>query len=1199
MIFKRTEPLIVAPASTRPKAVARRAGLRFERLTLALEARHLFDGALAVAADDVLGSGATPFVERTEVVDKVVGVPPIDSAGRDAAASGRHLLVIDNRIAGWQDLLQGLSEGVDVLVIDGQTDGLSATAQRMVSGAHYDSLQILSHGGAGHLSLGSRTLDTESLGRYASELSAIGSGLSAEGDILLFGCDIASGSYGAEFLSALARATRADVSASTDLTGAARLDGDWDLEAATGVIEASTVVSTQAKESFGGLLVSAALTVVQSSESGTTPGVLSTTAPLTAETLDVAIGEVVRMRAVIAMPEDPTSLATELRVALADGLVYLNDGSTTLALVSDVGMLESSTFSGLADVADGTADGAASSFADVRTIRPTYVIPNSGGPNAIANGTTNPGGAAGALAATFASGDDLRVLLGDTDNLSADADTEWIIVEFNVAVVNQLSNQDALGGVVSATTLPVSFTLERGGPTQSISDTDTLRVREPIITGLDKHVVSVSGNTVTFEARFTNSGNAALNDVRVFDDFAGAANIGFAASGTLPGGATDSSTATALDIRIPTVAAGATVTLTYTATISDLSVPVPSRDVVVTGTSLSLSGTTLTTQDGEDGTGAPIVGVAVSSTSGERTGADGAGAETVVLNNYSARDGAGLSTLLGHLWDDTMLFNNVEDPAENDLAGVTVTLTWAGPDNVFGNGDDVVSTTTTLAVAGPTGLPGDFFFGGLASGDYRVSAPTTLTDAASGPLAISFDGGGAGPFTDGLISLTMPEGIDAVDADFGYVKLNAVPTVTVGVTLPVAGGVPTAFTGADRILIADSDLLELFNPSPLPPNFETLLSVTQGALSVNPTSGVTIAGNGTSNVTLVGLLADINTALGTLTYTSNAGYVGNDTLTVTVNDHGNVGDFDGDGVPNEVTDDNRQAIGLVDLTMLDPGTANLPPVAPSISVIIDRNATVGSPESRINGMPAPTDPDVPAQPLTITVLSVPPAGSGVIVLPDGTPVQAGQSISISNLQNLSFVPNQADPTAPGADGLIPAGALQYRVSDPLGANAQGSITIRVNTVPFVPPPPPPPGPPVVNIPPPVPPPNVIPPAAPFVPSPQSPPFSDLTNLHQDFDPFQPWTQNKSMSSMSTEQGDLATGRVAPQMVKAANLTQDEAPEPKAKPKAKLKVRPAARSDSSGAIVIERLKPFTEQVKAARVPFKRPTTVAVRPNSNPR
>ena len=65
----------------------------------------------------------------------------------------------------------------------------------------------------------------------AQDLATLGGALSASGDILLYGCDVAAGADGLAFVNALANATGADVAASTDLTGAAVKGGDWVLEA--------------------------------------------------------------------------------------------------------------------------------------------------------------------------------------------------------------------------------------------------------------------------------------------------------------------------------------------------------------------------------------------------------------------------------------------------------------------------------------------------------------------------------------------------------------------------------------------------------------------------------------------------------------------------------------------------------------------------------------------------------------------------------------------------------------------------------------------------------------------------------------------------------------------------------------------------------------------------------------------------------
>lgn len=79
-------------------------------------------------------------------------------------------------------------------------------------------------------------------GDYADELATWGAALTANADLLIYGCDF--GDDGAA-LAMLADATGADVAASTDATCAEWRGGDWDLEARSGSIEATTLAARE------------------------------------------------------------------------------------------------------------------------------------------------------------------------------------------------------------------------------------------------------------------------------------------------------------------------------------------------------------------------------------------------------------------------------------------------------------------------------------------------------------------------------------------------------------------------------------------------------------------------------------------------------------------------------------------------------------------------------------------------------------------------------------------------------------------------------------------------------------------------------------------------------------------------------------------------------------------------------------------
>ena len=94
------------------------------------------------------------------------------------------------------------------------------------------------------MQLGSSTITKSNLSLYVKQLAKIGSSLTDTGDILLYGCNVAAGQVGLDFINQFAALTSANVASSTDLTGATALGGNWVLEASTGSIESAVVVNT-------------------------------------------------------------------------------------------------------------------------------------------------------------------------------------------------------------------------------------------------------------------------------------------------------------------------------------------------------------------------------------------------------------------------------------------------------------------------------------------------------------------------------------------------------------------------------------------------------------------------------------------------------------------------------------------------------------------------------------------------------------------------------------------------------------------------------------------------------------------------------------------------------------------------------------------------------------------------------------------
>lgn len=207
---------------------------------LALEPRLLFDGAGAVAAVDGFDAGQDHQAEAQKQETK----PAAEARPSDAmeSAPGATLLIIDARVADHQSLLTNLPANVTVRVIDTNESGLGAISEELAKGGEFDAIHILSHGTPGNFSLGTDQIGNNTLAAQSAVLQAWAGHLSADADILLYGCDIAQGEAGQAFISELAHLTGADIAASTNATGSAEKGGDWVLERSTGSIEAGVLV---------------------------------------------------------------------------------------------------------------------------------------------------------------------------------------------------------------------------------------------------------------------------------------------------------------------------------------------------------------------------------------------------------------------------------------------------------------------------------------------------------------------------------------------------------------------------------------------------------------------------------------------------------------------------------------------------------------------------------------------------------------------------------------------------------------------------------------------------------------------------------------------------------------------------------------------------------------------------------------------
>ncbi|MFK7919557.1 MAG: SdrD B-like domain-containing protein [Ilumatobacter sp.] len=203
---------------------------------------------------------------------------------------------------------------------------------------------------------------------------------------------------------------------------------------------------------------------------------------------------------------------------------------------------------------------------------------------------------------------------------------------------------------------------------------------------------------------------------------------------------------------------------------------------------------------------------------------------------------AGVGSISG-----TVIFDrdgsNGQNGDEPGLEGVTVTVTSAGPDGVFGTPDDIVFETETDE-------NGDYSVGGLPDGDYIVDVDETTVPAG---LSITFDTDGN---DDGTTPVTLTGGEDREDVDFGYngdgvigdtvyFDVNGNGTQDPGEPGVVGQQVELTWPGEDGVLGTPDD--QTFTTTTGDDGAYTFTGLPDGEYAVTVVDGITNSANNTDD----------------------------------------------------------------------------------------------------------------------------------------------------------------------------------------------------------------------------------------------------------------------------------------------------------------------------------------------------------------
>ncbi|MBS99327.1 MAG: hypothetical protein CMI01_11705 [Oceanospirillaceae bacterium] len=147
------------------------------------------------------------------------------------------LYLIDKSLADYTTLIAALPEGATYHLLEPDQNGIDQLTAIVSQYQDVDALHLFSHGAAGTVQLGSTQLDASTLAEHQESLQAVGSQLTEDADLLIYGCDVAADESGKSFLVSLSEVMGVDVAASENITGSG---SDWDLEYQYGSVESET-----------------------------------------------------------------------------------------------------------------------------------------------------------------------------------------------------------------------------------------------------------------------------------------------------------------------------------------------------------------------------------------------------------------------------------------------------------------------------------------------------------------------------------------------------------------------------------------------------------------------------------------------------------------------------------------------------------------------------------------------------------------------------------------------------------------------------------------------------------------------------------------------------------------------------------------------------------------------------------------------
>ncbi|MEL6929354.1 MAG: DUF4347 domain-containing protein, partial [Cyanobacteria bacterium J06600_6] len=169
--------------------------------------------------------------------------------------SSSDLVIIDSSVDDLSTLVNGVKAGAKVVVLDPDIDGIEQITSVFRQHNRLKRVHLVTHGSSGSLQLGSSRLDSDTLNANRDRF-AIWSEYLADTSLLIYGCEVAAGEQGRNFVRRLHEVTGTNIAAATHKVGNPKQGGSWSLNYQLGAnIKPELAFTSEVINSYSGTFI--------------------------------------------------------------------------------------------------------------------------------------------------------------------------------------------------------------------------------------------------------------------------------------------------------------------------------------------------------------------------------------------------------------------------------------------------------------------------------------------------------------------------------------------------------------------------------------------------------------------------------------------------------------------------------------------------------------------------------------------------------------------------------------------------------------------------------------------------------------------------------------------------------------------------------------------------------------------------------